>query len=237
VSPSCAHRRRDCRTPVTPRAAARPRRSGHDTALWKPQRPARNRRHGTPSNHRPLPARAHRRANRPRAELPATATQPLSPLALWLWGRVLVVVLAVAVLAGEWPGGRRGVAPTVRSPLPAGAGAGAGLVAHAGRAGPESNPRVVVNGKVTPPRQRNGDVRTREHLTPGEVDRLMGAAGRLGRHSHRDATLVLLAYRHGLRVSVLVALRWDQSLCSQCTGLPASLPADPPSVRGMAVTW
>jgi type 1 fimbriae regulatory protein FimB/type 1 fimbriae regulatory protein FimE len=31
------------------------------------------------------------------------------------------------------------------------------------------------------------------------------------RHQHRDATLILLAYRHGLRVSELVALRWEQA--------------------------
>jgi type 1 fimbriae regulatory protein FimB/type 1 fimbriae regulatory protein FimE len=42
------------------------------------------------------------------------------------------------------------------------------------------------------------------------VDKLMAAAGRLGRHGHRDSALVLLAYRHGLRVGELVALRWDQ---------------------------
>jgi type 1 fimbriae regulatory protein FimB/type 1 fimbriae regulatory protein FimE len=38
----------------------------------------------------------------------------------------------------------------------------------------------------------------------------MDAARRIGRHGHRDATLILIAYRHGLRVSELVALRWDQ---------------------------
>jgi type 1 fimbriae regulatory protein FimE len=50
----------------------------------------------------------------------------------------------------------------------------------------------------------------REYLTPNEVERLMVAAGEGGRYGHRDATLMLLAYRHGLRVSELVALRWDQ---------------------------
>jgi type 1 fimbriae regulatory protein FimB/type 1 fimbriae regulatory protein FimE len=53
-------------------------------------------------------------------------------------------------------------------------------------------------------------VRTREHLTPEEVDTLIAAASRLGRHGGRDAALILIAYRHGLRVGELVALRWDQ---------------------------
>src|SRR6266849_990592 len=30
------------------------------------------------------------------------------------------------------------------------------------------------------------------------------------RYSHRDATMILIAYRHGLRVSELCALRWGQ---------------------------
>src|SRR5687768_9439285 len=74
-----------------------------------------------------------------------------------------------------------------------------------------TSPTTTVNGKVRPPfRVANRMRRSREHLTAGEVDRLMTAASRLGRHGHRDATLILLAYRHGLRVSELVALRRDQ---------------------------
>jgi type 1 fimbriae regulatory protein FimE len=58
-------------------------------------------------------------------------------------------------------------------------------------------------------RPLNADVRPREYLTPAEVERMQTAAAQEGRHGHRDATLILLAYRHGLRASELVALRWD----------------------------
>ncbi len=68
---------------------------------------------------------------------------------------------------------------------------------------------VPLNGKVPPPRRKNKEVRSREHLTPDEIERLITSAKSLGRHGHRDATLILLDYRHGLRVSELVALRWD----------------------------
>ena len=51
--------------------------------------------------------------------------------------------------------------------------------------------------------------RTREHLTDAEIERLMAAA-RNNRWGHRDATMILVAYRHGLRVSELVDLRWEQ---------------------------
>ena len=61
-----------------------------------------------------------------------------------------------------------------------------------------------------PGRPINSEVRSREYLTPDEVDELMKAAGSIGRHRHRDRTLILIGYRHGLRVSELVSLRWDQ---------------------------
>ena len=62
---------------------------------------------------------------------------------------------------------------------------------------------------VTPRRLPNAKLRTREYLTEGEVARLMDAA-KGNRYGHRDATMILLAYRHVLRVSELVDLRWDQ---------------------------
>ncbi len=69
---------------------------------------------------------------------------------------------------------------------------------------------TTVNGKVPPRRTPNRARRSREYLTASEVQALMDAARKTGRHGHRDATLILIAYRHGLRVSELVSLRWDQ---------------------------
>jgi len=54
------------------------------------------------------------------------------------------------------------------------------------------------------------EVRSREHLFPDEVEALIRAAKKVGRHPHRDATIILLIFRHGLRVSELVSLRWEQ---------------------------
>jgi integrase len=66
-----------------------------------------------------------------------------------------------------------------------------------------------VNRTVTPRRRPNSELRTREHLTDAEVTRLMDAAKR-NRQGHRDATMILLAYRHGFRAAELVDLRWEQ---------------------------
>ncbi len=60
-----------------------------------------------------------------------------------------------------------------------------------------------------PRRPPNREVRTREHLTEAEIGRLIEAA-KGNRWGHRDATMILVGYRHGLRVSELVDLRWDQ---------------------------
>jgi type 1 fimbriae regulatory protein FimB/type 1 fimbriae regulatory protein FimE len=60
-----------------------------------------------------------------------------------------------------------------------------------------------------PRRRPNAELRSREHLTDAEIERLIKTAGK-NRHGHRDATMILVAYRHGLRVSELADLRWEQ---------------------------
>jgi type 1 fimbriae regulatory protein FimB/type 1 fimbriae regulatory protein FimE len=62
---------------------------------------------------------------------------------------------------------------------------------------------------VGPGEQYATITRSREHLTPAEIDRLMVCA-KGNRWGHRDATAILLAYRHALRVSELCSLSWDQ---------------------------
>lgn len=62
---------------------------------------------------------------------------------------------------------------------------------------------------VTPKgRKANDAYRVREHLTEGEMDKLL-AALKANRHGHRDWLIGLLVYRHGLRVSEACDLRWD----------------------------
>jgi integrase len=65
--------------------------------------------------------------------------------------------------------------------------------------------------KGRPPSIVNSSVgRTREYFTPAEIERLMATARKASRYGHRDATMILIAYRHGLRASELCDLRWHQ---------------------------
>jgi type 1 fimbriae regulatory protein FimB/type 1 fimbriae regulatory protein FimE len=52
-------------------------------------------------------------------------------------------------------------------------------------------------------------MRTREYLTEAEIERLLSAA-KNNRWGQRDGTMILVAYRHGLRASELTDLRWEQ---------------------------
>src|ERR1700694_3897468 len=60
-----------------------------------------------------------------------------------------------------------------------------------------------------PVRLPNAELRTRDYRTEAEVGRLIEAA-KGNRYGHRDASMILVAYRHGLRASELTDLRWEQ---------------------------
>jgi integrase len=65
-------------------------------------------------------------------------------------------------------------------------------------------------GHPKPPTTVNSSVRTRRYLTVVEVERLMTEARKSGRYGRRDATMILIAFRHGLRASELCDLMWHQ---------------------------
>jgi integrase len=63
----------------------------------------------------------------------------------------------------------------------------------------------------TPNSHKYSAVRTREYLLGTEIEAMRDALKKAGgRHAHRDSTLILLIYRHGLRVAEASALRWEQ---------------------------
>jgi site-specific recombinase XerD len=69
---------------------------------------------------------------------------------------------------------------------------------------------TTANGTVPPRLTPYSRRRQREYLTVKEVERLIETARDRGRHGHRDATMILVAYRHGLRAAELCSLRWEQ---------------------------
>jgi site-specific recombinase XerD len=98
-----------------------------------------------------------------------------------------------------------------------------------------------VQRRLPPRKHPDTERRSREHLTPDEVDLLMSTARHLGRYGPRDAAMILLTYRHGLRVSELVALRWDQvdlkhgllHVRRRKNGLPSTHPLYGPEIRAL----
>ena len=59
-----------------------------------------------------------------------------------------------------------------------------------------------------PRRLRNDELRPREHLTEREVEKLIEAAKK-NRNGQRDAAMILICFRHGLRASELCELQWS----------------------------
>ena len=70
-------------------------------------------------------------------------------------------------------------------------------------------PSTIINLTVRR-RAPNSELRPREYLTEKEIERLQETARKRSRYGHRDATMILIAYRHGLRASEVCGLRWDQ---------------------------
>jgi integrase len=70
--------------------------------------------------------------------------------------------------------------------------------------------KLIQKTAIPPKRIKNSERRSREYLTPNEIEKLLNAAKQAGRYGQRDTAMILMAYRHGLRVSELIALKWSQ---------------------------
>src|SRR5437016_13674326 len=68
------------------------------------------------------------------------------------------------------------------------------------------SPTIPLQG---PPRKQRHDPSVRDYLRPDEVDAMVQAARKAGRHPVRDAAISLVMFRHGLRTAELIALRWQ----------------------------
>ena len=85
------------------------------------------------------------------------------------------------------------------------------MSAHLRLVEPRNKNRSVRRSRshAVPLRPTNAKLRQREYLTPKEVEKLIKTA-RDGRYGNRDATLILIAFRHGLRASEICDLEWGQ---------------------------
>jgi type 1 fimbriae regulatory protein FimE len=104
---------------------------------------------------------------------------------------------------------------------------------------PKTSRQLPISAKlknIPPIKPRNKECRSREYLTDTEIAKLRKAARNKGRHGVRDATLILLMFRHGLRVSEVTTLRWDKIDLEKgllhVTRLKNGLPSTHP-VRGL----
>ena len=85
----------------------------------------------------------------------------------------------------------------------------------------------TVKRTVVPRRRPNAELRPREHLTEREVEKLIDAAKR-NRWGQRDSTMLLIAFRHGLRASEACSLQWSDvefETGTTCAGPRAGQPA------------
>jgi type 1 fimbriae regulatory protein FimB/type 1 fimbriae regulatory protein FimE len=71
-------------------------------------------------------------------------------------------------------------------------------------------PQHPFSAKIFSPPPKKPSSLDREYLRPSEVQTLIRAAQKIGRHPIRDSTIILLMFRHGLRTAELVALSWSQ---------------------------
>ena len=70
--------------------------------------------------------------------------------------------------------------------------------------------QLPFSAKLFSPPPKKTSTRDREYLRINEINAMIRAAKKVGRHGVRDGAIILLMFRHGLRTAELVALKWTQ---------------------------
>ena len=114
--------------------------------------------------------------------------------------------------AGRPPGSKNKITLALKEAILAAAenaGGEEGMVGYLQRLAIENSSAFAsLLGKVLPTTLAS-DSSGGDAMTPAEVEKLIAAA-KLGRHGQRDATLILVAFRHGLRAVEIADLEWSQ---------------------------
>lgn len=94
---------------------------------------------------------------------------------------------------------------------------------------------------LPPNKKKNTELRTREYLSQQEIEKIRKEARKSPTHGHRNDTLILMMFRHALRVSEAVTLRWEQVdlahgllyVKRMKKGIPATHPLDGTTIRAL----
>jgi integrase len=70
--------------------------------------------------------------------------------------------------------------------------------------------QLPFSAKFFSPPPKKPSTREREYLRISEINAMIRAAKKVGRHGIRDGGIILLMFRHGLRTAELVTLKWTQ---------------------------
>jgi integrase len=74
----------------------------------------------------------------------------------------------------------------------------------------QTTAQLPFSAKFFSPPPKKPSTREREYLRTSEINAMIRAAKKVGRHGVRDGGIILLMFRHGLRTAELVALKWTQ---------------------------
>ena len=104
-----------------------------------------------------------------------------------------------------------------------------------------STPQTPKTAKLPPRKRKNAELRSREYLSETEIEDLRKAVRNNNNHALRNDSLILIMFRHALRVSEIIALKWQQvdlkngllHIKRLKNGIPSTHPLRGPEIRAL----